>query len=68
MNSIYQDSLFGKMGLKIIDIEDIRDTGSTAAGLQYEIKAVTSNGEMAFAVSTRLIDGQLYIEIKPNLF
>ena len=68
MNSVYENSLYGKMGLKILAVESIKDTGSNSAGLRCDAKVFTTHGEMDFTVTTRTINGTVYIEMQPKLF
>jgi hypothetical protein len=68
MNSIYENSFPGKMGLRILAVLSITDTGSTSVGLRCTAKTFTTHGEMTFAVTTRTINGVVYMEMAPSLF
>lgn len=65
MNQVYENSLFGKMGLKIIEVIDVKDVGSTSAGLKCVANVVTTHGEIKFSVTTRTIRDKVYMEMQP---
>jgi hypothetical protein len=68
MNYIYKDSLLGRMGLKILEVETSTNDGSRDKDLSCNVKAVTTHGEMKFHLSTETINGKTYVEIAPRIF
>ncbi len=68
LQHVYQNSLLGKMGLRILAVQSSTDIGSTSAGLRCRVRLFATNGEMTFTVSTKQINGDIYIEMVPNIF
>lgn len=66
INSIYEDSILGKLGLRVLDVLDIKDSGSTNEGLKCTARTMTTHGEMTFEVTTRTVNDKLYVQVRPT--
>jgi hypothetical protein len=67
LNYLYKDNagLVGK--IEFLDIINRTDTGTYGDNMKCKIEVVTSRGQMAFKVDTRMIGGKEYLEAKPDL-
>lgn len=67
LDRVFANSMLGKMGAHILAVESISDVGSNQDGLRCRIATFTTRGDITFSVTTKVINGSMYIQITPQV-